>query len=154
MARVSDLGQMREAGTDLPNMYSQYSVRPYPYKSERKLIDEGLLTDLIPTWGNMNWPSFVPPPPVPSLEHERMEIKRGMRKRLWPHAGTWNLNVNPLEGLMLPNQKVQTVGAITGGAFVLGALVIKNEPMKKLFRNVGYVMLGVTLLDYLSDKIK
>lgn len=102
--RVKDsLGQVRVAGR-IANEYSNVSRRPYPFKSEDQLIDEGIETDLIPPWGEIpagdgkpevpayNWPDYVPPPPVPSLEEEVYAIRRSDTATRYPWAGTWNDN--------------------------------------------------------------
>lgn len=149
MLRIG-LGQLRETGTDF-DQYSNHSQRPFPFKSERELINDGEAEDLVPKWGNMDWPGFVPPPRVPSLERERRRIRRGMRDRLWPHAGTWNLNVDPLEGLGQAFKDSRVLGAVAGAGLVGASLLFKQEGLKKLLRNVGYVVLGVTLVDVIRS---
>lgn len=102
--RVADsLGQVRVAGK-IYNFYSNVSRRPYPFKSEDDLIDEGIETDLIPPWGEIpagdgkpavpayTWPDYVSPPAVPSLEEEVYAIRRGDTRTRYPWAGTWNDN--------------------------------------------------------------
>lgn len=98
--RVSSLGQLRVSGR-IANEYSNVSKRPYPYKSEDNLIDEGIETNLIPPWGDMpgkdsqpayTWPDYVKPPNVPSLEEEVYSIRRTDSSTIYPWAGTWNDN--------------------------------------------------------------
>lgn len=145
--RVSTLGQLREAGR-IRNMYSRTSSRPHAFKSEQTLIDEGQAEELVPTWGNMDWPDFVPPPPVPSYANERMDVKVGMRRRVWPHAGPWNLNVDPLEGI--DPAKNELVSLALGGALIASSLFVKKETAKKLLRNIGYVLVGLSVYDVLK----
>jgi len=100
--RVRDsLGQLRVAGRDV-DFYSDVSQRPFPYKSEDELIDQGIETDLVPPWGDMPdkdsqpaylWPDYVKPPDIPSLEEEVYKYRQGDARRLWPYAGTWNWNI-------------------------------------------------------------
>jgi len=90
--RVRDsLGQLRVAGRDV-DFYSDVSQRPFPYKSEDELIDEGIERNTEPPWGGYDWPGYVTPPAVPSLEEEVYNVRRGDARKLWAHAGTWNLN--------------------------------------------------------------
>lgn len=88
---VSDLGQLRVAGS-APDYYLQASYRPFPFKSEEDLIDQGEIHNLMPPWGTLDWPDWKTPPPVPSVENESYHIRRSMAKNVWPHASTWNLN--------------------------------------------------------------
>lgn len=88
---VADLGQLRVAGSS-PDYYLQASLRPFPFKSEGDLINEGTIRNTMPPWGTLDWPDWKKPPAVPSLEHEAAHIKRSMIKNVWPHAATWNLN--------------------------------------------------------------
>jgi hypothetical protein len=150
--RVSDLGQMRPLNTDY-TMYSKKSMRPPPFKSERELIDDGQAEDLIPPWGNMDWPKFVPPPPIPDPSGENIRIKREMRARLWPHIHTWNLNEDPMEGLgemapMGPVAKKALWSSIAGIALVAASSFIPDKMMliKKTTRHVGYFALGFALV--------
>jgi hypothetical protein len=87
----ADLGQLRVAGST-PDYYLDESSRPFPFKSEERLIDEGVIRNNEPTWGKLDWPEWKVPPAVPSLENEVYDIRRAMMKTIWPHAGTWNLN--------------------------------------------------------------
>lgn len=88
---MSSLGQLRVAGS-APDYYLQASYRPFPFKSEEDLIDQGEIHNLVPPWGTLDWPDWKTPPPVPSVENESYHIKRSMAKNVWPHAATWNLN--------------------------------------------------------------
>lgn len=90
------IGQLRMTG-DICDEYSMTSLRPYPYKSEEMLIDEGEVTNLNPPWSDdayamSGWPGYVKAPPIPSLEREIYPIHRGMRRLRWNKAGPWNLN--------------------------------------------------------------
>jgi hypothetical protein len=87
----ADLGQLRVAGST-PDYYLDESSRPFPFKSEGKLIDEGVITNLEPIWGKLDWPDWKVPPPTPSVENEVYDIRRSMKDTIWPHAATWNLN--------------------------------------------------------------
>lgn len=90
------LGQLRTAGPT-PDYYLAPSQRPFPPMSESEMIDKGIIHNLEPIWGKLDWPGWkmpsVPyPGGVPSLENEVYEIRRSMRDTVWPHASTWNLN--------------------------------------------------------------
>lgn len=92
----SGLGQLRTAGPT-PDYYLAPSARPFPFKSESELIDEGVIDNLEPPWGKLDWPGWkmpsVPyPGGIPSLENEVYDIRRSMLDTVWNKASPWNLN--------------------------------------------------------------
>jgi len=165
-----NLGQLRMAGK-VPYMYDMYSARPYPYKSEAELIDEGLETNLVPIWGNMPWPKFVPPPPVPSQEAEVYQIRRAENGTIYPWAGTWNYSRlpskeldktsypmgPPMDGLgqaampfALTGVAALLMAPILGGLSYASFRAIGNEPktLWKVALGAGGVIFGLHALGF------
>jgi hypothetical protein len=125
---ISDLGQLRVAGST-PDYYLQAAYRPFPFKSEGDLIDEGKLRNTMPPYGTLDWPMWVPPPPVPSIENEAYHIRRSMVKNIWPHAATWNLNYQKgnwgtLPENLSPTPEFQGIGE--GPEHAMPAMIVAN----------------------------
>lgn len=143
--RVTDsLGQVRVAGK-IYDFYSDVSRRPYPFKSEDDLIDEGIETDLIPPWGEIpagdgkpavpayTWPDYVSPPAVPSLEEEVYAIRRGDTRTRYPWAGTWNdnrISTKELNKTTYPKSPAMAgLGQDAAGLALMGGLGILMAPV-------------------------
>lgn len=114
---AAHIGQLRTAGPT-PDYYLAPSLRPFPFKSESELIKEGVITNLEPPWGKLDWPGWklpsVPyPGGIPSLENEVYDIRRSMSKTLWNKASPWNLNYREGSwGRMTPPTK-DNLGGVT-----------------------------------------
>lgn len=96
MARVREnLGQLRPVGPEI-NQYSMVSVWPPPFAREQQLINRDQLITLKPPTIVVDWPDSIQPPNIPSADGEDYEIKRDMRRVLWPrkdeYGGPYSLN--------------------------------------------------------------
>jgi hypothetical protein len=87
----ASIGQLRIADR-AGDQYLSPSERPFPPLSESELIDKGVIHNLEPVWGKLDWPGWKAPPSIPSLENEVYDVRREMRRVIWPRRSPWKLN--------------------------------------------------------------